>query len=580
MGYVRTRAVALFLAVLPILTLHVPAESAVSSSWSATQRMVLGDDGGMWQPALDLTTGRAGLEDSQSALVASQEDGTPYFSSRSGELIDLGAVNFDKVVPLSGNFVTKTPAIEGHVYLVRSGTTFAKLKTLRVRPGAGAFSLPTIEIMYATATVELGSSLPRVDSVDLGSASDTTSGSTGNTGSTGGSTSGSTGDGGSTVGITGILKATATRGQVVLTWGAFGGTHDGYYVFRRTEAGTYDMPLSDFPSTALTYTDATAKLGSTYYYLVRTYRNGVYGDSTQELKVTVTAATTPTNSGGGAAGDGLVKRTVKLQVGSTRAQIDGEVKTLDVPPQLVGGRTMVPLRFVAEALGAEVKWDGGESKITLIAGGRTVVLWVDKQTALVAGSEQILDVPPTMVGGRTLVPLRFVGENLGAELMWNGADRSIVLTAMVRPAADSGTGTVSSGGDTTGGSGGGTGGDSGAGDSGGGTPTQPDDQSGKTDNGGLNVNAASVVGSWRCMSYAGAFCPVGWHLTLGADGTYTMGAEKGTWKLLDSSHIKLEGGYPGKWSSGEFTTISGGPHVVFTITIDGWSMYVDFAKDD
>lgn len=95
-----------------------------------------------------------------------------------------------------------------------------------------------------------------------------------------------------------------------------------------------------------------------------------------------------------------------------------------------------------------------------------------------------------------------------------------------------------------------------------------------------SAGKSAAVGSWRCMSYAGNFCPVGWDLTIKANGTYEMGAEKGTWKMVDATHIKMEGGFLGKWSEGKFATVSGGPHVMFTMAIDGVEMPVDYAKVD
>ncbi len=119
---------------------------------------------------------------------------------------------------------------------------------------------------------------------------------------------------------------------------------------------------------------------------------------------------------------------VRLQVGNRTARVGSQETTLDVPPQILDGRTMVPLRFLGEALGATLNWDGGERRITLTAGSRTVLLWVDRPQGQVNGSPVNLDVPPTIVDGRTLVPLRFISENLGARLTWNAADKSIELT--------------------------------------------------------------------------------------------------------------------------------------------------------
>lgn len=122
-----------------------------------------------------------------------------------------------------------------------------------------------------------------------------------------------------------------------------------------------------------------------------------------------------------------VSRVVRLWVGQTRAQVDGSAQTLDVPPQVVDGRSLVPLRFLAEALGAEVEWNGAEKAVTYTLGPRRIVLWVGQTEALVNGEPVTLDTPPVIVNGRTLVPLRFVSENLGATVEWIADEKAIVI---------------------------------------------------------------------------------------------------------------------------------------------------------
>ncbi len=138
-------------------------------------------------------------------------------------------------------------------------------------------------------------------------------------------------------------------------------------------------------------------------------------------------ASAPADQGGSASSPSTT-RVVWLQLDNPIAKVNGQPQTLDVPPQLLEGSTMVPLRFVAEALGAELKWDAPERR-TLSTETRTVVLWVDQKRALINGQTVRLDVAPSMLSGRTMVPLRFAADSLGAELIWNPSDRSITLIA-------------------------------------------------------------------------------------------------------------------------------------------------------
>ncbi len=121
------------------------------------------------------------------------------------------------------------------------------------------------------------------------------------------------------------------------------------------------------------------------------------------------------------------KKIVILRIGNKQAEVNGLLVQLDAPPTIINGRTMVPLRFVSETFGAEIGWDGATQKITLIFFGKTIELWIGRSTAMVNGEPMILDAPPTIINGRTMVPLRFCAETFGAEVGWDGTTQTITL---------------------------------------------------------------------------------------------------------------------------------------------------------
>ena len=90
-----------------------------------------------------------------------------------------------------------------------------------------------------------------------------------------------------------------------------------------------------------------------------------------------------------------------------------------MPPLIIDGRTMVPLRFIGEALGAQVIWDEATSKVTYLAGSRLIELTVGQTEVLVGGRVVQSDTPPIIVSGRTMVPVRFVSRWLGAAVDWD-----------------------------------------------------------------------------------------------------------------------------------------------------------------
>ncbi|HZG76787.1 MAG TPA: copper amine oxidase N-terminal domain-containing protein, partial [Paenibacillus sp.] len=118
---------------------------------------------------------------------------------------------------------------------------------------------------------------------------------------------------------------------------------------------------------------------------------------------------------------------IKLQIDSRRAVIGGEERALDAAPTVKGGRTMVPFRFLGEALQASVQWDPAAQRITLSLGDESIVLTVDQTTALVNGRTVTMDAPPVISEGRTLVPLRFVAENLKLGVTHTAATNTIEI---------------------------------------------------------------------------------------------------------------------------------------------------------
>ncbi|MEW6698175.1 MAG: alkaline phosphatase [Bacillota bacterium] len=102
---------------------------------------------------------------------------------------------------------------------------------------------------------------------------------------------------------------------------------------------------------------------------------------------------------------------IKLAVNKTGTTVNGETRTLDVAPALINNRTMVPLRFVGESMGAKVEWSDKTRTVLIKLDGKELKLPLG-QTA--AG----LDTPPTLLKGRVLVPIRYVSESLGANVLW------------------------------------------------------------------------------------------------------------------------------------------------------------------
>jgi len=118
---------------------------------------------------------------------------------------------------------------------------------------------------------------------------------------------------------------------------------------------------------------------------------------------------------------------IKVTIGQNWALIDGEKVNLDVSPILNNNRTMVPVRFIGEAFGAEFAWDAEARKVTYTLDDVVIEVFIGKKTARLNGQAITLDAEPVIINGRTLVPLRFVGQYMGATFEWDGATQTATI---------------------------------------------------------------------------------------------------------------------------------------------------------
>lgn len=123
----------------------------------------------------------------------------------------------------------------------------------------------------------------------------------------------------------------------------------------------------------------------------------------------------------------FVKISVSAEVPIT-VSVDGEQVVFDVQPQLIGGRTMVPLRAIFEALGATVLWDDTTQTVTAYNEAYLVKATIGQTTMTVNGESKQTDIAPMIVDGRTLVPARFVAEAFDCDVEWDGDKKAVHIT--------------------------------------------------------------------------------------------------------------------------------------------------------
>lgn len=108
--------------------------------------------------------------------------------------------------------------------------------------------------------------------------------------------------------------------------------------------------------------------------------------------------------------------------------LNGNKISFDVPPQITNDRTMVPMRAIFEALGYSVNWDDLSKKITATGLDGTITMTVDNKTFYKNGNSYTSDVAPIIINDRTMVPLRALGESLGARVVWSGNNATVYIS--------------------------------------------------------------------------------------------------------------------------------------------------------
>ncbi|MCW1300751.1 MAG: copper amine oxidase N-terminal domain-containing protein [Candidatus Parvarchaeota archaeon] len=123
---------------------------------------------------------------------------------------------------------------------------------------------------------------------------------------------------------------------------------------------------------------------------------------------------------------------IVLKVGSKYSLVNGNEVKLDVAPVIISNRTMVPVRFIAEAFGAKVSYDPTSKTVSIVLNEKRITLKIGSNIAKVNDIEIKIDVSPVIIDGRTFVPLRFVSEILGAEVNWDKDTKTVIIIYKLR----------------------------------------------------------------------------------------------------------------------------------------------------
>lgn len=113
-------------------------------------------------------------------------------------------------------------------------------------------------------------------------------------------------------------------------------------------------------------------------------------------------------------------KTIKLQIGSRIVNVDNEAVIYDAAPVIRNDRTLVPIRIITEALGGKVDWNGAAKEVTLSINDKEIKMTIGKML-------EKYGVAPVIIDGRTFVPVRFVADELGANVVWDDATKTVTI---------------------------------------------------------------------------------------------------------------------------------------------------------
>lgn len=112
--------------------------------------------------------------------------------------------------------------------------------------------------------------------------------------------------------------------------------------------------------------------------------------------------------------------------------LDGIYVDFDVKPQIISGRTMVPIRAIFEKMGAMVEWDANTSSAICTKGETVVKMTVNSMDMYVNDQLTKMDISPVVIDGRTLAPARYVAEAFGATVQWNQESKTVVISTTMQ----------------------------------------------------------------------------------------------------------------------------------------------------
>jgi hypothetical protein len=229
--------------------------------------------------------------------------------------------------------------------------------------------------------------------------------------------------------------------EVSLAWTDKSAREMGFTLERKTGGGSFSK-IGQTAADVTSFTDANVTSGSAYTYRVQAFNAFGTSDFSNEVTAQIHSAVIPLlpqlpipvfplPEPSVPAGETIV---MHFYIDNPDYFINGALNTMDAAPTIFEGRTVLPIKYVAEPLGAAVGWDPGPRRVRITHQERIVDLWIGLNRAEVNGIGEMIDpnnervTPVILPPGRTMLPLKFIAVQLGAQVDWDQVQRRVTIT--------------------------------------------------------------------------------------------------------------------------------------------------------
>ena len=209
---------------------------------------------------------------------------------------------------------------------------------------------------------------------------------------------------------------------------------DGYYIYRSTVVGDEGERITKDPIHGGSFVDVNVESSTTYYYTIKALAKEADGSYTEKVLEIESGALTVKTGEIIDVGEGE-KKYILMRLDNPEMLVSGVWQEIDpgrgTAPIIKDNRTLVPIRAIVEAMDGEANWNGDTRTVTLDALGHNVSMQIGSKDITVDGKPGTMDIAPEILNERTLLPLRFAAEELGAKVTWIGSTREIVIVWVV-----------------------------------------------------------------------------------------------------------------------------------------------------